>query len=322
MARYMEQGGRNERRKLLYRVRARKASRIIYSLGLIEYLQTNVKEISEQKGLVFEFGEKGSGDGHLYKPQSVATSYTGDVIVADSKNRLQIFTDGGKYKRKITFDHLDEKFVPSCVSIAKNDYNEELVYASDINNKLILVCNPYGNVVRDIGKDHLHMPGGVVVGDDGCVNIVDVWSNTVRAFGADNELVRKFGGTGDGEGELHQPKHMAVTKGGDLVIADTQNCRVQVFDATGRFLRKFGKKGKREGEFLCPNGIAVDRFGNVIVVDSVLRRVQLFTYWGRYIRRIDSGGDGLRYPEGVAVASSGAVYVADSGCHKIKVFQY
>ncbi|XP_077861450.1 uncharacterized protein LOC100375247 [Saccoglossus kowalevskii] len=128
--------------------------------NLLEYLRTNVKDERERKtGFLFQFGEKGSSDGQLYKPQSVAMVGKDRVIVADSKNRLQIFSRYGKYKDTITLSSLDKKCVPRCLAVATST-GEGVVYVSDMNNKRVWGCNLKGEIVKEIGKDNLSMPSG------------------------------------------------------------------------------------------------------------------------------------------------------------------
>ncbi|XP_072171400.1 E3 ubiquitin-protein ligase NHLRC1-like [Diadema setosum] len=283
-------------------------------------------------GLIREFGTKGSQDGQLYKPLGIAVSVeTGEIFIADSKNRIQIFDNDGLFVRKFTFPQLAKKFTPTHLTMTRrlSSDSKECLLVSDVNNKRVLVCSLSGEILMQRGGNELGMPGGVAVTKDGSIHVVDVYARVVRTYNRIGQQVRVFSGqTGSNQGNsddecvFRSPMYIAVTRSDILLVSDSQSHVIYIFDSDGGYRNKFNTIGKNGGQLQSPTGMAIDRVGNILVADSVLNNIQLFDSRGRFRARVDDSFDGLRNPQGVAVLNDEHVAVVDADNHAIKIFSY
>ncbi len=173
------------------------------------------------------------------------------------------------------------------------------------------------------GGIQLSSPGGIAVGGNNSIYLVDSLNDHVQKFSADGSLLAQWGSAGSGEGQLSLPWGIVVDSDGNVYVADSNNHRIQKFTANGTFLAHWGSAGSGEGQFSLPWGIAVDSDGNVYVADSNNHRIQKFTRDGVFLRQWGSKGwvEGrFTYPRGIAVDSDGNVYVADANNNRIQKF--
>lgn len=75
--------------------------------------------------------------------------------------------------------------------------------------------------------------GGVVVGTDGTIYVLDYQADEVRAFDPAGTWLRTFGRKGGGPGELGQPNGLAILPDGRILVRDDGNQRIQVYGADG-----------------------------------------------------------------------------------------
>ncbi len=118
------------------------------------------------------------------------------------------------------------------------------------------------------------------------------------------KILKKFGGTGNGEGMFHGPKGVCFDGKGFLYVVDGGNYRVQKFDTSGRFILSFGKMGDYESELSNPTDIAV--LGeNVYVTDTANKKIVVFDQYGNYIKEIFI--DEILSPRGISVKGNNLV---------------
>jgi DNA-binding beta-propeller fold protein YncE len=139
----------------------------------------------------------------------------------------------------------------------------------------------------------------------------------------DEEIVCRFGGLGDAQGQFTWPAGIALDSQQNVYVTDEWLNRVSVFDADGVFLRSFGKAGNGPGELNRPSGIVADGDDNLLIVDAQNHRVQKFDTTGGFISSFGSRGDGpgqLNAPWGITLDSEGSIYVADHLNHRVQKF--
>ena len=86
---------------------------------------------------LFDIGEKGSGDGQLMNPSSLAIDKFNHVIVCDTSNqRLQVFTLEGKLVSKIEESFFNDSYLDHCV-VSNTGY----LFVTDRNRDCVYVFN-------------------------------------------------------------------------------------------------------------------------------------------------------------------------------------
>lgn len=114
------------------------------------------------------------------------------------------------------------------------------------------------------GPDVFGQIGGVALGADGSIFVLDGQAEEVRVFGPDGAFLRAMGGPGEGPGELSRPAGMALDAAGHLWVLNWSNARYTAYDpATGEVVTE----GRRPASFVSfpwPGG--VDREGRIVDV--------------------------------------------------------
>lgn len=138
--------------------------------------------------------------------------------------------------------------------------------------------------------------GGLTIGPDGTVYIVDTYNNRLEAFdGEGNQLWsvqtgapgNKVDVTGaanvqasqitSAPAKLQTPSDVTMDGNGRLVVVDPFGFSVSVFDAkNGKFIKKYGADGRKDGQLNYPSAIAYDAERDwFAIADTGNHRVQI-----------------------------------------------
>jgi sugar lactone lactonase YvrE len=146
------------------------------------------------------------------------------------------------------------------------------------------------------------------------------------AYGADYELISKWGSFGLANGLFDQPSQVGVSSSDDtFYVIDTRNNRIQKFATDGPFISKWGIGGPQQGQFNLPQGIAVDPSGMIVyVADTGNNRIQKFDSNGNFVTKwgkIGSADGQLKRPSSITVDGiTKEVFVVDSLNNRIQKF--
>ena len=158
---------------------------------------------------------------------------------------------------------------------------------------------------------------GIAFGKDGMWAITDNTNHCVWIFDREDQLVRKFGSYGTGNGQFSTPVGVAFDANNHLYVTDHSNHRVQKFDITGTYLLQFGRQGSGNGQLYYPLGITVDD-GKLYVGEHSNHRISVFQLDGQFSHIIGSGH--LKSPWYIAVSSNDQLLVANKDHHCISIF--
>jgi sugar lactone lactonase YvrE len=220
------------------------------------------------------------GEGRLVLPLGMALDPSGDLYVADAKQRT-VFHYGGAGAFKGTFGSKDTLERPTAVAV---DSARGLLYVCDTGGHRVQVYDLAGaKLIRTIGKrgngpGELNYPEGVTVGKDGRVYVVDALNFRYQVFDADGKFLATHGQIGQEPGAFARPKGIALDSDGHVYVSDAAFCNVQVFDDQGRLLIWIGGPGAAPGQFQLTEGVFVDAADRVFVVDQMNKRVQRYHY--------------------------------------------
>ena len=188
--------------------------------------------------------------------------------------------------------------------------------------------SPYSVMVRDytsvnkpskiVNNDsNMGRPWGIAFGKNGMWAVADCTNSCVYIFNGEDQLVRKFGSCGSGNGQFICLAGVAFDNDDHLYIADCGNHRAQKFTIDGKYLLQFGGEGSENGKLKYPRGLAVHNH-KVYVTDCDNQRISVFQTDGKFHHTIGSGQ--LDTPYDVTVNGNNQLLVADYGHHCIYTF--
>ena len=93
-------------------------------------------------------------------------------------------------------------------------------------------------------------------------------------FDSQDQVVRKIGSKGKGNGEFDKPAGLAFDDDNNLYVVCRYNHRVQKLTVDGEFLLKFGDMGTADGQLDCPLGITVHNKRVHMLLTSVITASQ------------------------------------------------
>ena len=183
-----------------------------------------------------------------------------------------------------------------------------------VHRKYTTIDKP-SKVVNEGGK--MGRPWGIVFGRDGMWAVTEDSNHCVWIFDRANQLVRKFGSYGTGNGEFSSPLGVAFDANNHLYVTDHSNHRVQKFNISGAYLFQFGTQGSANGQLKHPLGIIVHN-GKLYVAEFNNHRISVFQLGGQFSHIIGSGH--LSRPNYIAVSTNDQLLVANKGHHCISIF--
>ena len=160
-------------------------------------------------------------------------------------------------------------------------------------------------------------PYGIVFSKDGMWVVTDYSNHCVWIFDKEDQLVRKFGSGGTGNGEFCSPHGIVFHANSYLYVTDYGNHRVQKFDINGTYLLQFGTKGSANGQLQSPVGIVLHN-DKLYVAEWGNHRISVFQLDGQFSHIIGSGQ--LKYPWYIAVSTNDQLLVSDYGHDCISIF--
>ena len=231
----------------------------------------------------------------------------GDVVTVEVKDNKDgsysasfVTKQVGEAKLSVTVEGEHIKGSPYSVMVGR-DYKSI--------DKPIKVVNDGGN---------MGYPWAIAYGRDGVWAVTDENYNCVYIFDGQDQLVRKFGSNGKGNGQFSSPRGLAFDANNHLYVSDQSNNRVQKFNITGEYLLQFGYQGLRNGQLYSPCGITVHN-ERLYIAEYSNRRISVFQLTGQFCCIIGSGQ--LSNPYDVTVSGNGHLLVADGNNNCITSFR-
>ena len=211
-------------------------------------------------------------------------------------------------------------FVPQQVGEVKLSVflNGEQIKGSPYS---VMVSNDYTSVNKPseiVNNDgNMGKPWGIAFGKNGMWAVADWSKHCVYIFDGEDQLVKKFGSYGSGNGQFYGPAGVAFDSDDHLCVVDHGNHRVQKFTIDGKYLLKCGGEGSEYGKLKSPRGLAVHNH-KVYVTDCNNKRISVFQTDGKFHHTIGSGQLGI--PHDVTVNGNNQLLVADCNHHCIYTF--
>ncbi|HEY3359613.1 MAG TPA: fibronectin type III domain-containing protein, partial [Polyangia bacterium] len=175
-------------------------------------------------------GALGAGAGEFGAPVAIAVA-DGRVYVADrAAGRVKVYDLRGAPVGSFAAG------LPLSVAVPAG---ADEVYVGDAASGVVRVFTRAGVALRTIGDaQSLTRVGGVAVGRDGTVYVVDSFQSQVAVFSHAGRLQGGFGEYGAGPGLLRVPMDVALDGQGRLVVTNTENARLERFTPEARRPRR------------------------------------------------------------------------------------
>ena len=152
--------------------------------------------------------------------------------------------------------------------------------------------SPYSVVVRDyttvnkpskiVNNDgKMGETWGIAFGKNGMWAVADFSNQCVYIFDGGDQLVRKIGSHGFGNGQFRGPTGVVFDSDNHLYVVELSNHRVQRFTIDGEYLLQFGGEGSENGKLKHPRGLAVHNH-KVYVTDCGSNRISVFQTDGKF----------------------------------------
>ena len=234
-----------------------------------------------------------------------AQSSTGDVIPVEVKDNKD-----GSYLASFVANQIGE--VKLSV-IIKGQQIKGSPFSIKVHGKYTTIDKP-SKVVNEGGR--MGAPCGIAFSRDDMYAVGDCSHHCVWIFDRQDQLVKKFGINGAGNGQFLYPCGVAFDDNNHLYVTDHSNHRVQKFDINGTYLLKFGTRGTGNGQLGGPLGITIHN-GKVYVAENGGSRISVFHCDGQFSHIIGSGH--MINPWYVAI-SNDQLLVTNMGHNCISIF--
>ena len=171
---------------------------------------------------VGSFGGKGRLDSQLSSPCGLSVDSDGNIIVADSVNKLiKTFSPDGNFLMKIGAQG-SFTFPLHCIQY------ERYLIVSDYSEHCIKVFDRKGNFKYQFGQ--LRTPRCLSLTTSGHLIVCDSDNHIIKVFELNGTFVGDFGSKGNNLGEFEVPWSAAVLNNGRIVVFDRGNSNIQIFD--------------------------------------------------------------------------------------------
>ena len=267
--------------------------------------------VSKGKTVNFKIATKDQKNRHCHKGGSkvvIQAQSSRDVAPVEIKDNKD-----GSYSASFVANQVGE--VKLLVTI-KGQQIKGSPFSVKVHGKYNTIDKP-SKVVNEGGR--MGQPWGIAFGRDGMWAVPDSTNHCVWIFDREDQLVRKFGskGTGNGEFSNHSPFGIGFDAKNHLYVTDQCNHRVQKFDINGIYLFQFATEGSANGQLKSPIGITVQN-DELYVAEFNNHRISVFQLDGQFSHIIGSGH--LRYPHFVAVSTNDQLLVTNHGQYYISMF--
>ncbi len=158
------------------------------------------------------------------------------------------------------------------------------------------------------GLEGLNRPFDVVLGREDTLFVSEFGGDQIVRMNRRGGDIRRFGGSGTGEGQLLGPQFLADGGNGYIYVTDQGNRQVSKYSYDGEFVLSFGSRSQFFTGFRSPTGIYVYR-EHVYVADKGRGELFVFDTSGNFVRSY--GADVLDEPEGISLYREGELLIAD-----------
>ncbi len=286
-------------------------------LGAVEFFRSAVSAYPDyhtaREFLARSYRYAGFADEALREWESLSEMNPDNVYLKNKIDTLRF----RKVRGVLEADPLDMVMSAEVVSARLNRYRfpHPVDFTVDADKNLYITSFSLGRITKvDPNGNGIvaHTPSltGKLFGIDyhnGLLAVTDFSRDLVYLLNTSFRMIKKFGGSGSGDGLFHGPEGVCFDDKGLLYVVDNGNARVQKFSSDGSFILQFGEPGDYDGRLDNPTGVAVLK-DRVYVTDTGNARVASFDDSGNFTGNFTV--EGLTRPRGIT-ASGNHLLVSD-----------
>lgn len=238
---------------------------------ILDKMSSLILVFNENGQLKYNFGERGSLNGQMYNPQSIALNGLDQVIVADTGNaRINVYSKEGHFRYQLGNEgqNKGEYEMPVAVSVDSEGY----IYAADGHLNKIARYSPKGVFLEEINLQY--QPTDIAFGRDNALYVLSSELGSVRRY-QDGILTKEMIFERDGKNLLSDATGISMDGDNDVYLITREDNSIYKFTQNEEFIFSFGSKGKGRGQFVKPSGIVYSS-GKVYVSDTNNQRLQIF----------------------------------------------
>ncbi len=201
---------------------------------------------------------------NLMYPTGVVVDARGNVLVADSRNRVLKYSPQGRHLGAFEFEAGPGEY--KQFRLALDD--EGRIFLSDDGNSRVWKFSANGEYLTHWGRrgtepGFLMNPGGLAADGRGNVLVADSGNHRLQIFSDEGELIRSIGSMGSNQLEFRSPRDVALDEAGNIFVLDTSNNRVQKLKPDGTFAAAWNSDSR--GPYRYPQHFHVQGDGGYIL---------------------------------------------------------
>lgn len=256
------------------------------------------------------------------QPRYVASDTLGRIIVGDPAASAVHVLDGEQSFRIVASPHTR---LHSIAGVATDRDNN--IYVGDPDAELVVVFDPYGHWLRDIGRYDekegiFHQLVGIAIDrEHNRLYVADQRLDSLLILELGGHLVRRVGGRRQ-EQSVSFDHILGVSAKRDRVyVIDSDGTRVQVLDLIGRPLHSFPTTLPRRPRALV--SLDVDANHNLFIAAEGEPSVHILRSSGEPVARVGTPGDKrgeFAGPCAVWVDENDQLFVSEAGNRRVQVF--
>ena len=138
-----------------------------------------IQVFDTELNLVKVFGRKGSRNGCFKLPADVDFDNRGNIFIPDNLNhRIQVLDPNGSFLYSFgkKGSGQGELKYPACLRI---DGDNDELYVTEFGNNRVSVFNTSGRIITTFGEQHLRLPKGIAIDQDGYVYVCNGKTNVM-----------------------------------------------------------------------------------------------------------------------------------------------
>ena len=202
-------------------------------------------------------------------PWSVAFTDSGDLLtlVAESDNKLRLFSEEGHFIKHINDKHLDK---PGHLSIASDG---RIIITDDGDNKIKVLSPDRNDLLQSFSAPDCDDFSECAIYHQDKFFVSYKYANFVKVFDKTGVYLHDIGCEGSNDGQFNGSCGLVIDKYNRLIVCDAGNERLQLFTLSGKFLSKIDGQYFKNG---FPSYVAINSDGSLIVATECNSRISVF----------------------------------------------